>query len=86
MMEELVMVDEEVVSVRVAGTVQHLPLVRDETPSWLIVFKSSRNLTTSDANGDRVAVGAVSLDEAIGQVLRSNVRLRYDDILDHMEI
>ena len=43
-------------------------------------------MTTTDPNGDRIAVGGVSLDEAIGQVLRENALLRYEDILDHMEV
>jgi hypothetical protein len=79
-------VEDEVVPVKVNGAVEFMPLARDETPTWLIVFKGGENLTTSDPSGDRVAVGAVSLDEAIGQVLRENPLLRYADILDHMEV
>jgi hypothetical protein len=78
--------DEEVVPVKVNGGVEFMPLDRTETPTWLIVFKDAENLTTTDPNGDRVAVGAMSLDEAIGQVLRENPLLRYEDILDHMEV
>ena len=78
--------DEEVVPVKVEGGVQFMPLDRSETPTWLIVFKGAENLTTTDPNGDRIAVGGVSLDEAIGQVLRENPLLRYEDILDHMEV
>jgi hypothetical protein len=78
--------DHEVVRVKTSGGVEFLPLDREKTPTWLIVFKRAKNLTTSDRNGDRVAVGAVSLDEAIGQVLRENPLLRYEDILDHMEV
>lgn len=78
--------DTEVVPVMTEGGVQFMPLARGETPTWLIVFKSGENLSTDDPNGDRVLVGAVSLDEAIGQVLRENPLLRYDDILDHMEV
>lgn len=76
----------EMVPVRTEGGVSFLPLARDETPTWLIVFKSGRGLTTSDPNGDRVMVGAVTLDEALGMVLKDNPTLRYDDVLDHMEV
>lgn len=76
----------EMVPVQGEAGVAFLPLARDETPTWLIVFKSGRGLATDDPNGDRVTVGAVTLDEALGKVLRENPTLCYEDVLDHMEV
>jgi hypothetical protein len=68
------------------GEIAYLPVAEDETETYLIVVKPDKAylLTTSDPNEDRIAVGALTLAEALGKVLRDNPKLCYDDILDHM--
>lgn len=70
------------------GDVVYLPVADDETPTFLIVVNEDKAafLETSDPNGDRIAVGAVTIAEAVGKVLMDNPRLSYNDILDHMEV
>ncbi|GAB3644794.1 hypothetical protein [Ramlibacter alkalitolerans] len=63
-----------------------LPL--EVVPTFLIVVRPEKAhlLATDDPNGDRVALGARSIFEAVGRVLVDNPHLCYDDILDHMEV
>lgn len=76
------------VPVRTATGVEFLPLAEDETPTFLVVVKPEKAalLTTSDPNGDRIAVGAATVEGAVGWVLMHNPGLRYEDVLDHMEV
>jgi hypothetical protein len=79
---------ETLVPVTIEGKTQFLPLAEPETPTYLIFVNADKVnlLTTSDPNGDRVAVGGVTLAEAVGKVLMENPMLRYEDIADHMEV
>jgi len=82
-------VQEILAPVRTAGgATEFLPLVREDTPTFLIIVKEDKAhlLTTMDPNGDRIAVGALTLAEAVGEVLMTNPKLTYDDIDDHMEV
>lgn len=79
---------EILIPVTVNGATEFLPLAGDDTPTYLVVVHADKAhlLTTSDPNGDRIAVGAVTLAEAVGKVLMDNPRLSYADVLDHMEV
>lgn len=70
------------------GKVEFLPLAKQDTPTYLIIVKEDKAhlLTTMDPNGDRIAVGGVTLAEAVGEVLMNNPGLTYNDIDDHMEV
>lgn len=70
------------------GKVEFLPLAEKDTPTYLIVVVSEKAaaLETPDPNGDRVAIGGVTLEEAIGKFLMANPHLSYNDIMDHMEV
>lgn len=69
------------------GQVEWLPVADDETSTFQIIVKSEKAdlLDTEDPNGDRIYVGALSLEEAVGKVLMENPNLSYNDILDHFE-
>lgn len=79
---------ETLIPVTVNGATEFLPLAEDDTPTYLVVFHANKAhlLTTSDPNGDRISVGAVTVAEAVGKVLMENPQLSYADVLDHMEI
>lgn len=77
------------VPVRMAnGKVEFLPLSERDTPTYCIIVVSEKAavLDTPDPNGDRVAIGGVTLEEAIGKFLMANPHLSYNDIMDHMEV
>ena len=69
------------------GTVEYMPLARDDLPTYLVVARDPAlmDIAADDENRDRAYLGAVSVDEAIGMFLRANPRMTYADILDHME-
>jgi hypothetical protein len=71
-----------------SGAVAFLPLACEQTPTFLVVVHPDKAhlLTTPDPNGDRIMVGAVTIADAIGQVLMDNPGLSYRDVLDHMEV
>lgn len=72
------------------GSTDWLPLAASQTSSWLIVFKrgvvSRCGILTDDPNGDRVCIGAVTLEHALGTLMKTYPALTYDDIVDHMEV
>lgn len=70
------------------GAVDFRPLAENDTPTYLIIVKpeKAKDLETSDPNGDRIAIGAVTLAEAVGKFLMANPTFSYNDIDDHMEV
>lgn len=70
------------------GSVDFRPLVENETPTFCLIIKpeKAKDLVTSDPNGDRISIGAVTLDAAVGMFLRAHPSFCYDDIDDHMEV
>lgn len=81
-------VSEILIPITIDGATEFLPLAQNDTPTYLVIVhvEKAHLLTTSDPNGDRISVGAITLPEAVGKVLMENPQLRYDDILDHMEV
>ena len=77
-----------VVPVTLNGNTIFLPLVEKATPTWLIIVHPSKAslLKTEDPNGDRIALGGVTIAEAVGRVLMEHPELSYNDIIEHMEI
>ena len=77
--------DEDVmVPVRVGDITEFRALSQRDTPTFQIFFGCP--IETSDPNGDRLAIGAVTIEEAVGCILMQHPVLSYDDIEDHMEV
>ena len=70
------------------GQTRFLPVVQASTRTIHNVVAPARAalLTTQDPSSDRVHVGATSLAEAIGRVMKASPGLRYADVLEHLEV
>lgn len=76
--------DEIMVPVKVDGGTKLMMLAGADTPTYLVVFKEP--IETDDPNGYRMALGAITIEEAVGCALVANPDRCYDDITDHMEV